>query len=214
MLSFGDPRPFADKVRRAGAKLICQVQSLAIARQALEAQPDVLVAQGTEAGGHGGERSLFALLPAVRDIAGDLPVLAAGGIADRRGYEAAIALGAAGVLVGTRFSACHEALTASRAKELIVQASGDATVRTTVFDVVRGFEGWAGITGRALRNKFTDAWHGREAALRERIDAERKAYYAAAERHDFDTALIFAGEGMDLIDEILPAAEIVRRLAP
>jgi nitronate monooxygenase len=214
MLSFGDPRPFAEKIRASGAKLICQVQSLAITRQALEARPDVLVAQGTEAGGHGGERSLFALLPAVRDIAGNTPVLAAGGIADRRGYEAAMALGAAGVLVGTRFSASAEALTAPRAKERIVQTSGDATVRTTVFDVVRGFDGWAGITGRALRNKFTEAWHAREAALRERIDAERKSYYAALERQDFDTALIFAGEGVDLIDAILPAAEIVRRLVP
>src|SRR5439155_21410914 len=73
MLSFGDPRPFAEKIRRSGAKLICQVQSLAITRQALEAAPDVLVAQGTEAGGHGGERSLFALLPAVKDIAANTP---------------------------------------------------------------------------------------------------------------------------------------------
>ena len=214
MLSFGDPRPFAGKIRASGAKLICQVQSLAIARQALEAQPEVLVAQGTEAGGHGGERSLFALLPALRDLAPDKPVLAAGGIADRRGYEAAIALGAAGVLVGTRFSASHEALTASGAKQRIVATSGDATVRTTVFDVVRGFDGWAGITARALRNKFTEAWHGREALLRERSDAERQSYYAAVERQDFDTALVFAGEGVDLIDGILPAAEIVRRLVP
>ncbi|MFN2646055.1 MAG: NAD(P)H-dependent flavin oxidoreductase [Burkholderiales bacterium] len=214
MLSFGDPRPFAEKIRASGAKLICQVQSLTIARQALEAKPDVLVAQGTEAGGHGGERSLFALLPALRDLAPDKPILAAGGIADRRGYEAARALGAAGVLIGTRFCASHEALTAARAKERIVQASGDATVRTTVFDVVRGFDGWAGITGRALRNRFTDRWHGREAALREEMHAERKRYYAAVESQDFDDALIFAGEGVDLIDDVLPAAEIVRRLVP
>ncbi|HEY3074413.1 MAG TPA: nitronate monooxygenase [Burkholderiales bacterium] len=212
MLSFGDPRPFARKVRRSGAKLICQVQSLAITRQALEAQPDALVAQGTEAGGHGGERSLFALLPAVKDVAGQVPVLAAGGIADRRGYEAAIALGAAGVLVGTRFSASDEALTAPQAKQRIVEASGDATVRTTVFDVVREFN-WGGITGRALRNKFTDTWHGREVELKRRMDAECKAYYAAVERQDFDTALIFAGEAVDLIDSVLPAAEIVRRIA-
>jgi nitronate monooxygenase len=211
MLSFGDPRPFAAKIRKSGAKLICQVQSLAITRQALEAQPDVLVAQGTEAGGHGGERSLFALLPAVKDVAGQVPVLAAGGIADRRGYEAAIALGAAGVLVGTRFSASAEALTAPQAKKRIVEASGDATVRTTVFDVVRGYD-WGGITGRALRNKFTIAWHGKEATLAERIATERKAYFAAVERQDFDTALIFAGEAVDLIDAVLPAAEIVRRI--
>ena len=212
MLSFGDPRPFAEKIRQGGAKLICQVQSLAIARQALEAQPDVLVAQGTEAGGHGGERSLFALLPAVRDLAGNLPVLAAGGIADRRGYDAAIALGAAGVLVGTRFSASKEALTAAPAKQRIVEASGDATVRTTVFDAVRGFDGWAGITGRALRNRFTDTWHGREKELIASQQAEVARYWQAVERQDFDTALIFAGEGVDLVDSILPAGEIVRRI--
>src|SRR3954468_17372665 len=166
MLSFGDPRPFAEKIRASGAKLICQVQSLAIAREALEARPDVLVAQGTEAGGHGGTRSLFALLPAVRDIAGKIPVLAAGGIADRRGYDAAMALGADGVLVGTRFSACDEALTAPRAKQRIVKASGDATLRTTVFDVVRGYDsGWAGITGPAIRNKLPQARAGREGEL-------------------------------------------------
>ena len=164
MLSFGDPRPFAEKIRASGAKLICQVQSLAIARQALEAKADVLVAQGTEAGGHGGERSLFALLPAVKDLAPEKPLLAAGGIADRRGYDAARALGAHGVLVGTRFYAANESLAAPAAKQRVVQASGDATVRTTVFDVVRGYDGWQGITGRALRNRFIAAWHGRETA--------------------------------------------------
>jgi nitronate monooxygenase len=214
MLSFGDPRPFAESVRASGAKLICQVQSLAIARQALEARPDVIVAQGAEAGGHGGERSLFALLPAVRDLAGDKPILAAGGIADRRGYEAALALGADGVLVGTRFIASGESLSTSAAKQRVVQANGDATVRTTVFDIVRGYDGWNGITGRALRNRFTATWHGKEAALRERIDAERKTYNAAVERQDYDTGVIFAGEAVDLIDEILPAAEIVRRITP
>lgn len=214
MLSFGDPRPFADRIRASGAKLICQVQSLAIAHQALEARPDVLVAQGAEAGGHGGERSLFALLPAVRDLATDKPILAAGGIADRRGYDAAVALGAGGVLVGTRFIASEESLSTPAAKQRVVQANGDATVRTTVFDIVRGYDGWNGITGRALRNRFTAAWHGKEAALRERIDAERKAYNAAVERQDYDTGVIFAGEAVDLIDGILPAAEIVRRLVP
>jgi nitronate monooxygenase len=213
MLSFGDPRPFAEKIRSAGAKLICQVQSVALARQALEARPDVLVAQGTEAGGHGGTRSLFALLPAVKDIAGGIPVLAAGGIADRRGFDAAVALGAAGVLVGTRFSAADEALTAPQAKRRIVEASGDATVRTTVFDVVRGYDaGWAGITGRALRNRFTDTWHGREQELVARREAEVKKYWQAVEDRNFDTALIFAGESVDLIDAVLPAAEIVRRI--
>jgi nitronate monooxygenase len=213
MLSFGDPAPFAQKIRAHGARLICQVQDLATTRQALAAKPDVLVAQGTEAGGHGGTRSLFGLLPAVKDVAGDIPVLAAGGIADRRGVEGAVALGAAGVLVGTRFSASDEALTAPRAKQRIVETSGDATVRTTVFDVVRGYDGgWASLTGRALRNRFTDAWHGREQALIASREVEERKYWQAVERQDFDTALVFAGEGVDLIDSVLPAAEIVRRM--
>ena len=213
MLSFGDPRPFAAKIRKSGAKLICQVQNLATARQALEAQPDVLVAEGTEAGGHGGDRSLFALLPSVKDLAGETPVLAAGGIADHRGYEGAMALGAAGVLVGTRFLAANESLAAPRAKQRLVEANGDSTLRTTVFDIVRGYDaGWGGITGRALRNRFTGNWHGREQQLKENLPVERKAYLQAVERQDFDTALIFAGEGVDLIDEVLPAAEIVERI--
>jgi len=212
MLSFGDPRPFAAKIRQSGARLICQVQSLAIARQALEAKADVLVAQGTEAGGHGGERSLFALLPAVKDLAPEKPLLAAGGIADRRGYEAAIALGADGVLVGTRFIAADESLATPAAKQRVVEANGDATIRTTVFDVVRGFDGWGGITGRALRNKFTTAWHGNERGLQEKLASERKAYLSAVERQDFETAVIFAGEAVDLIDSVLPAAEIVKRI--
>jgi nitronate monooxygenase len=214
MLSFGDPRPFAQKIQRAGAKLICQVQSLAIARQAIECAPDVLVAQGTEAGGHGGERSLFALLPALKDLARNIPVLAAGGIADRRGYEAACALGADGVLAGTRFIASDESLSVPAAKQRVVQAEGDATIRTTVFDVVRGYDGWNGITGRALRNRFSAAWHGREAELRSRMQEEGRAYKAAVERQDFDTGVIFAGEAVDLIDAVLPAAEIVARIVP
>jgi nitronate monooxygenase len=214
MLSFGDPAPFAQKVRDAGAKLICQVQDLRTAKQALRANPDVLVAQGTEAGGHGGTRSLFALLPAVGNISAGIPVLAAGGISDRRGVEAAMALGAAGALLGTRFLAAEESLVPREAKQRVVEANGDATLRTTVFDIVRGYDWPDGITARALRNSFTGKWHGNEVALKANLQGEKSAYHAAVERRDFDTALVFAGEGIDLIDAVLPAAEIVKRLAP
>ena len=214
MLSFGDPLPFAQKVRAAGAKLICQVQDLRTARQALRAQPDVLVAQGTEAGGHGGTRSLFALLPAIKTISGDIPVLAAGGISDRRGAQAATALGAAGVLLGTRFLAAEESLAAPEAKQRVVEANGDATLRTSVFDIIRGYDWPDGITARALRNAFSTRWHGNEAALKKALPEQKNLYAAAFEKRDFDTALIFAGEGIDLVDSVLPAAEIVQRLAP
>ncbi len=212
MLSFGDPLPFAQKVRAAGAKLILQVQDLETARQALAARPDVLVAQGTEAGGHGGDRSLFALLPAVKALAGTLPVLAAGGVADRRGYEAALALGASGVLVGTRFIASDESLAPPRVKQRIVEASGDATVRTRIFDIVRGYDWPERFTGRAIRNAFTMAWHGKEDHLKRQLDIEAAKYRAAAERGDVDTAVVFAGEAVDLIGEVLPAHDIVQRI--
>lgn len=211
MLSFGDPMPFADKIRRAGAKLLLQVQDLATAREALAAKPDALIAQGTEAGGHGGQRALFALLPAIRSLT-KIPLLAAGGIADRRGFDAARALGADGVLVGTRFMASEESLAANAAKQRIIEADGDATMRTTVFDIVRGYD-WPGqLTGRALKNRFSDRWHGREAELLGNLREEKSRYAAAAEKRDFDTAVIFAGEAVDLIDSVLPAREIVRRI--
>ena len=212
MLSFGDPAPFADKVRAAGAKLILQVQDLETAREALRARPDVIVAQGTEAGGHGGGRSLFALLPAVKAIAGDVPVLAAGGIADASGMKAARALGAGGVLVGTRFVAADEALATREAKQRVVQANGDGTLRTTVFDIVRGYDWPARFPARALRNSFSAQWHGREAELRAKLAAEVKRYEAAVAARDYDVALVFAGEAVDLIDEVLPAAKLVERI--
>lgn len=212
MLSFGDPLPFAEKIRRSGAKLILQVQDLETARQALAARPDVLVAQGTEAGGHGGNRSLFALLPPLKSLYPTLPILAAGGIADKRGLEAARALGAEGVLVGTRFVASEESLSAPQAKQRVVAANGDATLRTTVFDVVRTLDWPARFTGRALRNRFSDTWHGRERELKSHVEPEQKKYFAAVEQRDFDTAVIFAGEAVDLIDSVLPAREIVRRI--
>ncbi len=212
MLSFGDPSPFAERIRASGAKLVCQVQDLQTARQALAAKPDVLVAQGTEAGGHGADRSLFALLPAVQELAQGIPVLAAGGIADRRGYEAALALGASGVLVGTRFIASDESLSTPAAKQRIVAADGDSTLRTSVFDIVRGYDWPARFTGRALRNAFARRWHGREEELKREAQVQAKDYWAAAKRADYDTAVIFAGEAVDLIDSVLPASGIVRRI--
>lgn len=105
MLSFGDPRPFAAAIRAAGARLICQVQTVGQAREAVEAGADVIVAQGTEAGGHGGSEPLLTLLPQVVDACPKVPVIAAGGIAEGRGLAATMMLGAEGVLMGTRFYA-------------------------------------------------------------------------------------------------------------
>jgi nitronate monooxygenase len=155
-------------------------------------------------------------VPAIVDLvarrAPKAMVVAAGGIADGRGLAAALTLGADGVLVGTRFYASIEALGHDEAKARIVAASGEDTVHTSIFDTVRGYSWPDGITGRAVRNDFTARWHGRERDLAVTIDREMARYQAAAARGDVDTAVVFTGEGADLIDDVPSAGEIVTRL--
>lgn len=213
MLSFGDPRPYVQAIKSAGCKLICQVQDLAGARAARDAGADLIVAQGTEAGGHGAGRATLPLVPAVVDAVAPLPVLAAGGIADGRGLAAALMLGAQGALVGTRFCASTEALGNDAAKQRIVDADGDDTQRTRVFDIVRGYEWPRPFNGRALPNRFLQRWHGHEQDLGAAVEVERDAYWAAHHAGDHDTAVIWAGEAVDLIDSVDSAAALVARLS-
>jgi nitronate monooxygenase len=212
MLSFGDPTPYAALIRSAGATLICQVQNLETARRAHEAGANVIVAQGTEAGGHGGGRATLALVPAVVDAVAPTPVLAAGGIADGRGLAAALMLGAHGALIGTRFYASHEALGDSQAKLRIVAARGDDTARTRVFDRVRGLDWPREYPGRALRNRLLERWEDRENALAADLQTEHARYQAAVNAADFDTAVVWAGEAVDLIEHIESAAALVARI--
>jgi nitronate monooxygenase len=195
-----------------------QVQSRDHALQALDAGAEIIVAQGTEAGGHGGSRATLPLVPAIVDLvarrAPEVVVVAAGGFVDGRGLAAALALGAEGVLVGSRFYASVESLANDKAKARIAAASGDETVRTSVFDAVRGYTWPDGIIGRALRNDFTARWHGRERELAGSIDGEMARYREAAARGDPDTAVVFAGEGADLIDDVPSAGELSRGLSP
>jgi len=215
MLSFGDAAPFLASIKNAGALAICQVQNLAQARAVLKQGADVIVAQGTEAGGHGGRRSTLPLVPAIVDMVAssgyNAPVVAAGGITDGRGLAAALMLGADGVLMGTRFYVASEALASPGAKARMVAASGDDTLRTTVFDIARGYNWPQEYTGRAVRNRFAETWHGKEDALA-RDDAERARYADAAIRGDADIAVVFAGEGVDLVHAIEPAAAILGRV--
>jgi nitronate monooxygenase len=216
MLSFGDAGPYVPAIKAAGAKLILQVQSIAGARDAVRLGADIVVAQGIEGGGHGATpetgRSLLPLLPAVVDAVAPVPVVAAGGVADGRGLAAALTLGAAGVLIGTRFYAAAEALGHANAKARLVAASGDQTLRTRVFDIARAIDWPREYTGRAIANDLTRRWHGREPALEASLDAERPHYAAAAAAGDVNTAVVWAGEGVDLVRAVEPAAGIVDRL--
>jgi nitronate monooxygenase len=213
MLSFGDPAPFAPRIKQAGALLICQVQSEDMAKQALDAGANILIAQGTEAGGHGASRTTLDIVPSIIDLAaGRVPVVAAGGIADGRGLAAMMMLGASGVLMGTRFYASIEADAADEAKRRIVAAGAGDTVRGVVPDWSRNIMWPAPFTGRSLVNEHVRRWTGREVELLQNVGVVSAEYFAARAAGNFDIAVVFAGESVGLIHDIPPAAEIVERV--
>jgi nitronate monooxygenase len=214
MLSFGDPAPFLRPIRRAGAALIIQVTDLDEARQAMAAGADVIVAQGTEAGGHGARRgrSTLPFVPIVADLVAPTPVLAAGGIADGRGVAAALALGAAGALIGTRFQATPESLAQPAITKAIIEGRGEDTERSTVLDIARGAPWPARYPGRSLAHPFLDQWRGREAELAA-DGAAKQAYRDGVARGELPPVPVWASEAIDLISDLRPAADLVGDLA-
>src|SRR4051794_12272228 len=125
-------------------------------------------------------RGTMGLVPAVIDAVAPIPVVAAGGIADGRGLAAALAMGAAGVSMGTRFTASKESLWDQAMKSATLAARGDQTEQTRVFDIVRGAPWPAIYPGRALRNQFTTRWNGREDELSTQRLEQESAYLATA----------------------------------
>jgi nitronate monooxygenase len=213
-LSFGDPQPFADRIKKAGVPFICQIQTVADAQRAIEVGADILVAQGAEAGGHGEKRATFTLVPEIADLisarAAETLLCAAGGVADGRGLAAALALGADGVLVGTRFWASEEALVHPNLQTAAVSASGDDTVRSRVIDMLRGLDLWpARYDLRTLKSSATDRWHGKEAELRAAGEAEIASYADATAKGDVRSVSAIVGEGVGLIHGIAPASSIL-----
>jgi len=212
MLSFGDPTALAEPVIDAGVPLIIQVTDLDETATALEVGADVIVAQGAEAGGHTGGRATLPFVPIVVDLAAPTPVLAAGGIADGRGIAAALALGAAGALIGTRFQVTVEALVAAEVTKAIIDGRGEDTERSRILDIARGAPWPERYPARTLRNAFLEQWRGREAELESDEDA-KASFREAAERGDLDVLPVWASESIDLITEVLPAAQLVALLA-
>jgi nitronate monooxygenase len=213
MLSFGDPAPFIEPIRAAGSALIIQVTDLAEAEQAVAVGADLIVAQGTEAGGHSGGngRSTLSFVPVVVDLVAPTPVLAAGGIADGRGLAAALALGAAGVLLGTLLLATTEALVEPSAIKAIIDATGEDTERGTLLDVARGAPWPSRYPARTLRHPFVSRWHGREQQLAG--DDEARARFQQAVASGELPPIVWASQSIDLITGLHSAAELVRALA-
>ncbi|XP_023511402.1 uncharacterized protein LOC111776237 [Cucurbita pepo subsp. pepo] len=218
-------KALVDQAHSAGVKIIPQVGSVEEASKAVDVGVDAIIVQGREAGGHViGQEGLISILPRVVDIVGneDIPIIAAGGISDSRGYVAALALGARGVCLGTRFVATEESHAHPAYKRKLVEL--DATDYTNIFGRAR----WPGAPQRVLQTPFYDDWKSLPANENESnqpvigrstingldIDVRRFAGTVpnATTKGDIESMAMYAGQGVGLIKEILPAGEVVRKL--
>jgi NAD(P)H-dependent flavin oxidoreductase YrpB (nitropropane dioxygenase family) len=207
-----DLQPFIDRAHGTGAKVTFMVGAVPEAVRAAKAGADIIIAQGTEGGGHVSWQASLPLIPAVVDAVAPVPVLAAGGIADGRGLAAALALGADGALLGTRFLASTESPLHPNFKQAIVDTDGHETLLSEIPDVCAGLV-WPGAMSRSKRNRFIERWAGREWALRQHQAEALADVQAARKAGDIDDAPLSMGQDCGLIHDIAPAGEIVARIA-
>ena len=210
-ISFGSPTPYVERLHQQGILVATQVHSRAEAIQVAQTGVDIIVAQGSEAGGHHArEVSTLPLLQTILDAV-QVPVLAAGGIASPGGVVAALAAGAEGVWVGTCLLASPECENTEIARSRIVQAQETDTVLTRAFDVGQGIPWPPQYPGRALRNRFTDQWDAQVDALARNESARQQLKDAVASK-DYDLAHIYAGEAVGMVTRQQPAGEVIRQL--
>lgn len=220
MLSFGDPGRFAKILCDHAIPVICQIQTVAQLPAAVDAGASVIVAQGCEAGGHGMNelegRSTFTLVPEMADwLAKRAPetiLLAAGGIADGRGLAASMILGADGALIGSRLWASEQSLAAASAKQAALQASGDDTARSSIFDILRSKNWPEQYDFRAIRNQLHKSWEKRIDALRSDSAAAIEDYLEGVRAEDYARAHITVGQGIGLINDVLPAEQVIETI--
>jgi enoyl-[acyl-carrier protein] reductase II len=212
--ALGDPGDLVRQAHDVGSLVMLQVTTVAQAVQAAERGVDVIIAQGGEAGGYGGEISTMALVPQVVDAVAPIPVVAAGGIFDGRGIAAALMLGAVGVNLGTRFVASREAPVPEEWKQAITRARSEDAIKAHVLNDISPLPGTAGFGTvlRSLHTPFLDEWSTkREEARRDRdrLRGQVISTHQAGRQHD---TLLTAGQTAGGIKEILSVAEIMRRL--
>jgi len=207
-----DIKSFVDRAHEADCKVTFMAGNVPDAVRAAEAGADIIVAQGTEGGGHVGWMASMPLIPMVVDAVAPIPVLAAGGFADGRGLAAALSLGADGILLGTRFLASVESPLHPNFKQAIVDSDGHDTQLSEIPDIAAGLV-WPGAMTRSRRNRFIERWAGREWALRQQRVEALARLRAARETGDVDEGPLSMGQDAGLIRDIPPAADIVRRIA-
>jgi len=211
--SFIDPTQLINQAKGSGVKIFAQVQTMANAKKAIAAGADVIIAQGSEAGGHTSHLGTLSFVRAVVKIAGDIPVVAAGGIADGPGLAAALMLGAEGAWIGTRFVASLEWAGPEWAKGQVILADVDDTILTNVYDLVSDAPYDHDVVGdRVISNSFTDRWHGREAEMMARQSELREDIAPATAAEDATTAPVRAGAASGLIRSVEPASYILREI--
>ena len=192
----------------AGCLVMHMVSDVPEGRRAEAAGADIVVAQGTEGGGHVGVMSTMALVPQVVDAIAPRPVLAAGGIADGRGLAAALMLGAEGVLLGTRFLTTHEAPVSDAVKQIILDSDGRDTDLTEIPDIISG-RVWPGAFARTWRNALIQEWTGREWDLRQRLPEVVAAISDARAAGDLDHVPVLFGQDAGLITAVEPVNDVV-----
>ena len=203
-----DLREYFQPAHDVGSRIMYMAGEVPEALRAADAGADVIVAQGTEAGGHVGWMASLPLLPMMVKAMAPLPVLCAGGIADGRGLAAALALGAEGVLLGTRFMATPEAPIHPNFKQAIIESDGHDTVLTEIPDIASQ-RVWPGAMSRAQRNGFIERWSGREWALRQNAQEVGRQVSAARTAGDINNASISFGQDAGLIDSIKSVRDVI-----
>ena len=206
-----DLQALFDRAHGSGSLVMHMVSAVSEAERAVAAGADVIVAQGTEGGGHVGWMGTMALVPMVVRAVAPVPVLAAGGVADGAGLAAALALGAEGVLLGTRFLATPEAPVPAGYKQAILDSDGHDTHLTEIPDIATS-RVWPGAMSRVRRNRFIERWAGREWQLRQLRNEVGPELTTAREQDETEEYALQVGQTAGLIHEIKPAGEIVREI--
>jgi enoyl-[acyl-carrier protein] reductase II len=216
LISFalGDPGDYVKRAHDTGALVMHQVTTRKQAQQAVDRNVDIIVAQGSESGGFGGFVSGLTLVPQVVDVAGSIPVMAAGGIADGRGMAAALMLGAQGINIGTRFLASTEAPIANEWKQALLAADSDETMKFDIWhDVFPPAAEAYYVAPRMLYSPFARQWEGRHDDARRQAKQLQDEIIGAIAAGSLGELLPFAGQTVGLLQEILPAAEITRGIS-
>ena len=204
--------PWVDAAHAVGAKVSFMAADVEDAERGAEAGADLVVAQGSEGGGHVGWIGLSVLLPMVVDAVSPIPVIAAGGVADGRGLAAALAYGAEGVLLGTRFLATRESGLHPDHKQAIVDSSGHDTVLTDIPDIISGTDWPPGAMSRVKRNRLIERWEGQEGVLRRDREKTYELLRNAREAGDTEEAPLYYGQDAGLINDIPAAADVVSKI--